>query len=1436
MINYLPDYNFSKNTLIKKAKNTYYKDIYNIVFHKNELHKNEFKQIYKSSKIINVACLFILFLVISNLSILEVYSNNKQDIIDLPKSNKTGFEGRHFFVGFMQNEMQQIQNNKSVQLKLFLAASGKQANVSINFPDGTTLTNVVPANGVSIRDIGSNYENRVSEVVARKGIEIISDEPITVYGYSSQYTTSDLYTAIPVANLGTEYRVVCMPNDFYAPRQGGDLATLSPFEKLIRPGMFLIVAQEDNTRVEITPTAPTEKGMIKNSLYTITLNKGETYLVKSQQVADTKKNNDLTGSSIVSTKPIAVFSGHARTAVPQVDFFTFDDSKDHIIEMMPPITTWGNTYYTGPYGGPLRIIGSMYKLVASEANTVVDVSTRSGVVSYTLANPGDFISIDDLYEEAEWKSTKPFLLTQFMTRAGADNPFNASFDPSFSLVTPANQFINSALFRTPKNNISDFNDHSGRPADQYLWHKCMLVVEDAAIGNITINGSKIAELGNVFYKIGFQSTGYSYVTIDLVQNTTYKIQSDKGKFSGIMFGGGAFDSYSNPLGSLMANTKRTDNTPPNVWAKEDCGNVNGVITDSLITDFGIASINVLPQTVNFLYNFDQLRDSSKYIKFDAKPIDRSKDGVFTFEFRDKEGFGKLFRYEYKGVKVSQENYKNLETIYYPDKKCFAYTIKNESSNALNLNEIRFSETSGIGVEFSKKLPYLLKPNETIELNICVNANSSIQDYLDRVEFIYDCELDATLIIEAKFKQPALQAENHDFGLVRVGDTVCTDISWVNQGDVDLIVSDLTFLGLENSFNRTLLIDTVGLFPVEIKVGETFTIKNICFTPNAEGDFNFDLRLNSNFNIFNNANIIGKGGAPKIEIVDLDWGHRRIGTSNDTTITLVNNGTYNAVIEEISIKKTRDDNKTETTINSLKNITITPGGKIDLNLSFTPEEADDAGYLIISTLKVDWAPHELVIFEISGQPTLPQIFTRTIDMGTCIINQNTQGRDSLMFSVVDMSEVDSLSINMIEIISGDVNSFELSNNYNTTGKFGNRYQRLIDINFKPNKLGYHFLKIGVRNDGLPNYQFKVDTVTIIGNAVPADTVGLNADFINDVVYACDSTNLEFNLTNFGNKPILIKDIQLNSNDFEVWFEKSPEVNYTLQPNENKKYEIGTIIIKGQEGNLDLSVLCEFEALENGNYITKDTTINISHFIKPIVLTLVVDEITNLNYKIGDEASLKVTGTIPYDIDTDLDIRMNLKVNLFDLALRNFETELIIYSADGTKKIPVNLTQNKTELLIDINLKEIYITADSKWEINFKFLKMLNTNLQPEFTFEITGNRCFEPNIYTFFAKVEEVCVFNLRNIEIFANLTELKIAPNPISYFMKVDFVMPVEDERVKFVIYSISGEKFCEFEKNNLKKGEQSIIFEFRELTSMNYILSLEATQFTQQTIFSVSK
>lgn len=1377
---------------------------------------------------------FIFFMALSVLSPSQLLLS-ETEVIDLPKELNNGYEGRHFILGFFQNEVTQIQYDKPVQMKLFFAANNKAAKVRTILTDGTQLENDVPANGVVIRDIYPNLECRTSEAVENKGIEVISDEPITVYGYSSQITTSDIFTAIPVSNLGTEYRVISMPNDFYAPAKGRTVNSLSDFERANRSGMFLVVAGQDGTLVDINTTAPTQGGKSAYQSFTITLNKGQTYLVKSLATPDVKRTNDLTGSYIKSNKPVSVFSGHARTSSPQVDFTTYDDSKNFLIEVLPPINTWGKEYHTAPYSGAFaKTFGTMYKVVAGEYNTVIDISTSEGVETITLQNPGDFKEVYNLNEGVQWSSSKPFLLSQFMTRVGVDDPFFQYFDPVFAINTPTNQFINTALFRTPKNNISNFIDDQGSSVDQYLWHRCMLIVEKDAISDITINGSKIAQIGNTFYSIGYSNQNYSYVIINLEQNKTYKIQSLKGKFAGIMYGGGGYDAYSNPLGSYLGDIKKQDETPPNVWADESCGNLKGVISDSLNTDLGLLSVKVLSETTNFLYTIETLTDTSRYISFEAHPIDRRKDGVFSFELRDKAGFGKVFRYEYTGVKFTQLSYKDLKTMFVPEKKCFAYSIRNDGDVSLTLEAIEYLPNIGIQINSPFKLPYSIKAKDSLVIDICVQSNANFTDYLERVVFKYQCEIEATLILEAKFKNPDLLTANYDFGLVRVGDTVCTDLVWYNKGDVPIIVTDLSFLGSSLALGRTIFVDTTGLFPVTLLPEDSLVLKQVCFSPDSSGNFDFGFTLNNNYNLPNRANVIGKGGAPNIHILNLDWGFRRLGTKQDTIINLINSGGYKGRIDSIIVNKTRDDSFVEQIIWSLKGVTLDPGEVIPLNLSYTAKEEDKDGYLVISKFIIDWKPHVVVNFEITAEATLPTISTRVVDMGTLFIGESIQGKDSLMFDVKDFSLSDSLNISKIWVIDGDQNVFSLSGNYTDLGYYKNNYSRLIDIKFVPKEIKNYILHIGIENDGLANYAKKIDTVTIIGRALALDTVSVTGNFTSNIVYACDSTDFVFELKNLGNKDISVKDIKVYSNNFDVWTNDDLKTQFTLKASENKKYNIGVIAERGEEGFVTIEANCTFERLELGINKLIDSIIVFQQYIRPKILTLNVDKIDNLLYTIGDTAKLKVSGTIPYDIDKDLNIRMSLKVDLFQFTLRGEEAELIITSDQMVQKAPVSLTQTLDEVILDISLKDIFIGENTKWEINFVFMKMLNQDLNPNFTFEISGDRCFDPYVYNFSALVKEVCVINLRSIQLFTNLTELKTSPNPISNFMKVDFMMPVDDEKVKFVIYSLNGEKIQEFGKFNLKKGEQSVIFELMNLSSMNYILSLEATQFIQQTLFTV--
>ena len=88
---------------------------------------------------------------------------------------------------------------------------------------------------------------------------------------------------------------------------------------------ILLVGCEDDTTITVsgTPLA-----------LNFAISKQGTYLIRS--------SNDLSGTRIVSDKPISVFTGRECTNVP-VDVCCCD----HLTEQVPPTVTWGNFFLHG---------------------------------------------------------------------------------------------------------------------------------------------------------------------------------------------------------------------------------------------------------------------------------------------------------------------------------------------------------------------------------------------------------------------------------------------------------------------------------------------------------------------------------------------------------------------------------------------------------------------------------------------------------------------------------------------------------------------------------------------------------------------------------------------------------------------------------------------------------------------------------------------------------------------------------------------------------------------------------------------------------------------------------------------------------------------------------------------------------------------------------
>ncbi|MEL6347927.1 MAG: IgGFc-binding protein [Myxococcota bacterium] len=198
-----------------------------------------------------------------------------------------------------------------------------------------------------------------SDVTGQTGLQIIADAPIeaTALHYRVYFTETSI--ALPVEELGSEYRVIAVPDD------DGE-----------HPGAFVVLATADSTEVQITPTAITGGLRPAGEPYTVTLNAGETYQVQAK--------DDLTGSRVraLNGEPIAVFSG-----AQQADVACPSGSDSHVYDQNYPLTRWGRRYVVVPFA---QKAFDRVRVLAAVDGTEVRVDCGEPV----SLGAGDFIELE----------------------------------------------------------------------------------------------------------------------------------------------------------------------------------------------------------------------------------------------------------------------------------------------------------------------------------------------------------------------------------------------------------------------------------------------------------------------------------------------------------------------------------------------------------------------------------------------------------------------------------------------------------------------------------------------------------------------------------------------------------------------------------------------------------------------------------------------------------------------------------------------------------------------------------------------------------------------------------------------------------------------------------------------------------------------------------
>ncbi|MFM8471954.1 MAG: hypothetical protein ACKOBV_00360, partial [Candidatus Kapaibacterium sp.] len=207
-----------------------------------------------------------------------------------------------------------------------------------------------------------------NERPVRRTFHITTSENVAVYAMNQSVTTSDAAMLYPVPALGKEYLVLTYKADGVTDNSGPTLS--------YTPSQFCVVATEDNTIVNVIPSAPSLASGI--STKSVTLQRGEAWLCQTA-FSTSQLNLDFSGTRIISSAPVAVFGGHQRALVP-VEQRGIIQSRDHLFEQLPPVSVWGRSYILTPLATPpgttdVAGVTDIYRVIAAEDNTVVRLNT-----------------------------------------------------------------------------------------------------------------------------------------------------------------------------------------------------------------------------------------------------------------------------------------------------------------------------------------------------------------------------------------------------------------------------------------------------------------------------------------------------------------------------------------------------------------------------------------------------------------------------------------------------------------------------------------------------------------------------------------------------------------------------------------------------------------------------------------------------------------------------------------------------------------------------------------------------------------------------------------------------------------------------------------------------------------------------------------------------
>ena len=332
--------------------------------------------------------------------------------------------GKDFYIGFMRG----VGGGGHVILRLLIGTTASNATYRVTGANDQLLASgvVVQGSHASIdipsdmfEVVGSGFSDRA------KGIHVHSnDEPIFVIA-------ENIFRFV---NYGTFLAYPCLTIESESSYEYYVISTNDPSDFFL--SQVLLVGCENDTTISVEPTQTVTIPLDTQSVsadesiapgstsHEFTLHQMQTLLLSSF--------DDLTGTKIVSNKPLTVISGHECAGVLGVD-----SGCEPFAVQVPPAIAWGNRFLLAPFAG--RDGPQLFRVISAEPTDL----------TYTCGSSTEFANniTEFLFNSSEYcylHSEKPILVVELSFGVHIDN----MGDPAIAPISPIDQYVSKTTFFT----------------------------------------------------------------------------------------------------------------------------------------------------------------------------------------------------------------------------------------------------------------------------------------------------------------------------------------------------------------------------------------------------------------------------------------------------------------------------------------------------------------------------------------------------------------------------------------------------------------------------------------------------------------------------------------------------------------------------------------------------------------------------------------------------------------------------------------------------------------------------------------------------------------------------------------------------------------------------------------------------------------------------